>query len=205
MNQTTMNQTIMNTEDTTEINKKMTTRLLWLNVIFGLCFIGIAYLILLQKSYILPSENIIPFFCGVIFTLFFLGYHYYAEKRAILDINNKEKELEELQTMMKSDKTIITTFPLVLLALGILLRDEVPCGTCQNGFLKNKYKLVINLFLLATFFGLIIPFLIDTLVIDYSDLERLLLFENIEFISISYGFGFLVLLVTTVYVNNKDR
>ena len=195
----------MNTDDTIEINRKMTTRLLWLNVIFGLCFIGIAYLILLQKSYILPSENAIPFFCGVFFTLFFLGYHYYAEKKVILDIDNKEKELEELQTMMKSDKTILSTFPLILLALGILLRDEVPCGSCKNGFLKKKLRLVLNLFLLSTLFGLIIPFLIDILVIDYNDLERLLLFENLEFLSISYGFGFVVLLLTTVYVNNKDK
>jgi hypothetical protein len=122
-----------------------------------------------------------------------------------LSIDDKEKELQELQTMMKSDKTIISTFPLVLLALGILLRDKVPCGSCENSFLKEKLRLILNLFLLSTLFGLIFPFLIDTLVIDYDNLERLLLFENLEFISISYGFGYIVLLLVTVYVNNKEK
>ena len=107
--------------------------------------------------------------------------------------------------MIKSDKTIILTFPLILLVLGILLRDEIPCGSCENGFLKEKWRLVLNLFLLSTLFGLIIPFLIDILVIDYDNLDRLSLFKNLEFISISYGFGFIVLLLVTVYVNNKDR
>lgn len=105
--------------------------------------------------------------------------------------------------MMKTDKDILMTFPLLLMALGILLRDEVPCGTCENGFLKTKYKLITNLFLLAVLFGLIFPFLIDSLVIDYSSLERLLLLENLEFISISYSFGIVVLLLTVVFMNNK--
>ena len=202
-----MNQEInQNEKDTIEINNKMTKRLLWLNIIFGIIFIILTYFVLLEKnSYILSSDNYVPFFTTIVFTLFFLVYHYYAEKKVILDIDNKEKELEELQTMMKSDKTILSTFPLILLALGILLRDEVPCGSCKNGFLKKKLRLVLNLFLLSTLFGLIIPFLIDILVIDYNDLERLLLFENLEFLSISYGFGFVVLLLTTVYVNNKDK
>ena len=189
-----------------EINTKMTIRLLWLNIVFGIIFVVATYFILLEKkSFVLSSDSYIPFFTTAFFTLFFLGYHYYAEKNVILSIDDKEKELQELQTMMKSDKTIISTFPLVLLALGILLRDEVPCGSCENSFLKEKLRLILNLFLLSTLFGLIIPFLIDTLVIDYDNLERLLLFENLEFISISYGFGYIVLLLVTVYVNNKEK
>jgi len=61
----------------------------------------------------------------------------------------------------------------------------------------------MNLFLLATLFGVLLPFLIDTLIIDYSSLRRLLLFENLEFISISYGFGFILTILSVVYVNNK--
>lgn len=190
-----------------EINTKMTKRLLSLNIIFGIIFIALTYFILLDKknSFVLSSESYLPFFTTIFFTLFFLGYHYYAEKNVILNIDDKKKELEELQTMMKSDKTIISTFPLILVALGILLRDEIPCGSCENRFLKEKLRLILNLFLLSTLFGLIIPFLIDTLVIDYDNLERLLLFENLEFISISYGFGFIFLLLVTVYTNNKDK
>jgi len=188
-------------ENIEQINDEMTIRLLWLNIFFGIIFIAIAYYILLEKSYILPSINKLPFYSTIIFTLFFLAYHYYAEKHTILDINDKEKELEELQTIMKSDKTIITTFPLVLFALGILLRD-VPCGACVK-VLRYNYKLIMNLFLLATLFGVVIPFLIDTLIIDYNDLRRLLLFENLEFISISYGFGFILTILSVVYVNNK--
>ena len=185
----------------------MTKRLLSLNIIFGIIFIALTYFILLDKknSFVLSSESYLPFFTTIFFTLFFLGYHYYAEKNVILNIDDKKKELEELQTMMKSDKTIISTFPLILVALGILLRDEIPCGSCENRFLKEKLRLILNLFLLSTLFGLIIPFLIDTLVIDYDNLERLLLFENLEFISISYGFGFIFLLLVTVYTNNKDK
>ena len=186
--------------DLLSINKNMTVRLLWLNILFGIIFVIISYYVLLNKSYFLPSNNKTPFYITVSFTLFFLAYHYYTEKNTILDINDEEKELEELQTMMKSDKTIITTFPLILFALGILLRD-VPCGSCVK-VLKFNYKLIMNLFLLATLFGILLPFLIDTLVIDYSNLKRLLLFENLEFISISYGFGFILMILAVVYVNN---
>ena len=186
--------------DLLSVNKNMTVRLLWLNILFGIIFVIISYYVLLNKSYFLPSNNKAPFYITVSFTLFFLAYHYYTEKNTILDINDEEKELEELQTMMKSDKTIISTFPLILFALGILLRD-VPCGSCVK-VLKFNYKLIMNLFLLATLFGILLPFLIDTLVIDYSNLKRLLLFENLEFISISYGFGFILMILAVVYVNN---
>lgn len=193
-------------KETIDINKKMATQLLWLNIFFGIIFMLVTYFILLEKrGTVLLRDSYVPFFTTIFFTVFFLGYHYYAEKKVILSLDDKDKELEELKTMIKSDKTIISTFPLILLALGILLRDEIPCGSCENGFLKEKLRLVLNLFLLSTLFGLIIPFLIDILVIDYDNLERLLLFENLEFISISYGFGFVVLLLVTVYVNNKDR
>ena len=186
--------------DLLSVNKNMTVRLLWLNIFFGIIFVIISYYVLLNKSYFLPSNNKTPFYITVSFTLFFLAYHYYTEKNTILVMNDEEKELEELQTMMKSDKTIITTFPLILFALGILLRD-VPCGSCVK-VLKYNYKLIMNLFLLATLFGILLPFLIDTLVIDYSNLKRLLLFENLEFISISYGFGFILMILAVVYVNN---
>lgn len=188
-------------DNTEQINKEMAVRLLWLNIFFGIIFVAIAYYILSEKNYILPSKNKAPFYTTIGFTLFFLAYHYYAEKSAILGINDKEKELEELQAMMKSDKTIIETFPLILFALGILLRD-VPCGSCVK-VLKYNYKLIMNLFLLATLFGVLLPFLIDTLIIDYTSLQRLLLFENLEFISISYGFGFILTILSVVYVNNK--
>ena len=193
-------------KETIDINKKMANQLLRLNIFFGIIFMLVTYFILLEKRRtLLLRDSYVPFFTTIFFTLFFLGYHYYAEKKVILSLDDKDKELEELKTMIKSDKTIISTFPLILLALGILLRDEIPCGSCENGFLKEKLRLVLNLFLLSTLFGLIIPFLIDILVIDYDNLERLLLFENLEFISISYGFGFVVLLLVTVFVNNKDR
>ena len=190
----------LNDEKLIEINNVMANRLLILNVIAGIIFILISYYLLKNKNYTL-SNNTYPFFITIFFTLFFLAYHYYTEKYTILEINDEEKELEELQTTMKADKTIITTFPLILFALGILLRD-VPCGSCVK-VLKFNYTLIMNIFLFATLFGIILPFLIDTLVIDYTNLKRLLLFENLEFISISYGFGFLIMILSIVFVNNK--
>ena len=191
------------TEEIQKMNIKLSSQLLWLTISFGILFVIFAYFILLEKAYVLSSKSLVPFVITIVFTFGILFYHYYAEKRLVLNINDKEKELQEVQTMMKTDKDILMTFPLLLLALGILLRDEVPCGTCENGFLKTKHKLVTNLFLLAILFGLIFPFLIDTLVIDYENLERLLLLENLEFISISYGFGIIVLLLTVVFMNNR--
>lgn len=188
-------------ENIEQINDEMAIKLLMLNIFFGIIFVAIVYYILLEKGYNLPSQNKVPFYSTIIFTLFFLAYHYYSEKLTILDVDDKEEELEKLQTIMKSDKTILTTFPLVLFALGILLRD-VPCGSCVK-VLRYNYKLIMNLFLLATLFGILVPFLIDTLIIDYNDIKRLLLFENLEFISISYAFGFIITILSVVYVNNK--
>lgn len=150
----------------------------------------------MEKTYVLSWKSLVSFHITIVFTFGILLHHYCAEKRLVHDIDDKEKELQEIQTMMKTDKDILMTYPLLLLALGILLRDEVPCGICENDFLKTKHKLVTNLFLLAILFGLIFAFLIDTLVIDYENLERLLLLENLEFIIISYGFGIIVLLLT---------
>lgn len=193
----------MSSEELKKLNSDMSERLFWLNVFSGLLFLFICYYILLKKEKIsyLPLVNYVPFFITILFTWFFLIYHYYSEKDNILSIDDEKEELKKLQNEIKADKTIITTFPLILFALGILLRD-VPCGACVK-VLKFNYTVIMNIFLLATLFGIILPFLIDTLIIDYTDLKRLLLFENLEFISISYGFGFLLLILLIVYVNNK--
>lgn len=193
-------------EKTRQINQEMTVRLFWLNVVFAILFVFLAYFTLIEDSYILPRKKFFSLVGCVIFTWFFLGYQYYIKKRTIMDIDNQRKELNDLQNMMKTDKTIVATFPLLLLALGILLRrHELQYSSSQYGISKSSYNLVTNLFLWATFFGLILPFLIDTLVIDYDDLQRLLLLDSLRFICICYGFGIIVLLLMVVYTGKNNN
>ena len=69
-------------KETRDINKKMITQLLWLNFFFGIIFILVIYFILLEKrGTVLLRDSYVPFFTTIFFTLFFLGYHYYAEKK----------------------------------------------------------------------------------------------------------------------------
>ena len=47
------------------------------------------------------------------------------------------------------------------------------------------------------------PFIIDTLIIDYENIRRLLLFENLEFINISYAFGILLITLLNIIIGKN--
>ena len=175
---------ITNTE-MRKINNEMKTKLLKLNIVAFLIWTLIVYF--LYSNINVKNKSIIIYLIGWIFISYLLFYHYISERNIILKIDDYKKEIKEIKNQINSDKTIVKTFPVIIFALGVILKPK---------FEKNID--ITNYFIFCIVFGIMIPFIIDTLIIDYQNIRRLLLFENLEFMTISYAFGVLLIVLLNI-------
>ena len=179
-------------EDIVQINNIMGKRLLKLNIFAYLIWTSILCFLYININS--KNKSITPYLIGWLFTSYLLFYHYISEKRVILKINDHKKEIKEIKNEIESDKTIIKTVPLIIFALGVILKERFKTINTNN---------ITNYFILCIVFGVIIPFIIDTLIIDYDNIKRLLLFENLEFINISYAFGILLIVLLNIIMEQN--
>ncbi len=173
-----------------KINNEMKIKLLKLNTSAFLLWSLIVYFLYININ--VKNKSIISYLIGWLFSSYLLFYHYTSEKNVILKIDDYKKEIKEIKNELKSDKTIVKTFPLIIFALGIILKPK---------FDKNTN--IINYFIFCIVFGIMIPFIMDTLIIDYENIRRLLLFENLEFITISYSFGVLLIILLNIIMGKN--
>lgn len=180
-----------------EFNTDMSSRLLYMNITGGVVW---TILVLSMIKYdvtrkYLKNTNYLPYIIGFLFTSSLLIYHYIIEHKSIMNVNDRDEELEELKKSMESEKTIFKTFPMILFSLAMIMSlINIHSDTIRESIKK---------LLIACCFGIIFPFILNTLVIDHDNLSRLMVFENLEFISLFYAFGILMIIILEIVMNKK--
>jgi hypothetical protein len=122
--------------------------------------------------------GVFPILAGVYSTIFHI---HFAES------HTPEELLEELKEETKSLKD--SKVPIILFGLGLFITK-----------LEKKHITVIFPFLLVSLiFGTIMIEIFNNLVFDFKNLERMIIFQEIEYISLKMSYGFLLMSIYLTY------
>ena len=140
----------------------------------------------------LQSNNL--FYMSLFFTLvipfllniYSIMFHFHFE-----ETRTPQENLEELQEenrMMRDNK-----IPIILFGLGVYVTN----------MRKNIMSLVFPYLLASLFFGTILPGILENLLFDPNDLNRMIMVETIDFKLIMTSYGFLIMSLYLIYINNN--
>jgi len=138
--------------------------------------------------FLIKFDNKTIYIVSILLTLFFpffiniysIFYHIHLEES-----KTEEENLEELEQENKTEKE--SKIPIILFGLSIFVTK----------LKRNQILLIFPFLMNALFFGTILPELITTLIFDHTDLNRLIIAEEIQFTMVSLSYGFLI---TSIYL-----
>jgi hypothetical protein len=150
-------------------------------------------------NYIFYKYSILPsnyFTISIIFTLiipiiaslYSVIYHIHFEKT-----HTEAEALDELQRENSLEKESI--IPIILFGLGIFIT--------KLG--KNKISVIFPYLMYSLVFGTIVTEVLNNFIFDYTDLDRLIFVEEMEFSSVMLSYGFLIMgiYLTRVFYHEK--
>lgn len=140
----------------------------------------------------LPTTNLL--YISLFFTLlapfllniYSIMYHFHFEETRTAEENLEE--LQEENRMMRDNK-----IPIILFGLGVYVTNMS----------KNIMVLVFPYLLASLLFGTILPGIFENLLFDPNDLTRMIIVEAIDFKLIMISYGFLIMSLYLIYINNN--
>lgn len=165
-------------------------------------FLILGYIILLTFSYFFHTKLIIhpyvgySFFMVTIVPLMIITYYFvvqldYVEK-------SEKEEMEILKKEFESDMEIAKIIPVVIFGLGIVY---------SNMYDNKVITLVFPYLACSILFGSLFPFMVRHLIIDESSIDRMIVADELDFISISQYFGLLlaILILPLLYIQKWSK
>jgi hypothetical protein len=160
--------------------------LLLFNYVFIGCFGYLFHKLFKIDQYLLTSVImivILPILLNTYSVFWHINYQKQVSPKESLDELEKELQNED------APKTI----PVILFGLGILLTKS-----------KNKrlVKLIVPYVICSLFFGTVMTELINQLIFDHNNLDRLIVAEELSFMFLSLSFGLMfmtIFLTITMY------
>lgn len=159
---------------------------LYLLLLFSYIFIGcFGYLfhrVFNMNRYVLLSlimVVLLPILLNTYSVFWHINYEQTKTAKETLDELEKEIQNED------APKTI----PVILFGLGLLI---------SRGKNKNLIRLIIPYLIFSLFFGTVMTQLINQLIFDHNNLERLIIAEELSFMFLSLSFGLMCMSIFLV-------
>ncbi len=160
-------------------------------------FLIVSWVIIILFSYIFHGYIVKNDFmlasiiCVTIIPIFMVTYYFFIQLRYVE--KTEEEELAILQKELVEELEIAKLVPIILFGLGIVF---------SNVYDKKIIKIVFPYLVAAVIFGCLMPFVIRHLAIDETNIEYMIVADEMMNISISQYFGllFAILVVALLYV-----
>jgi hypothetical protein len=147
-------------------------------ITFGIFFHNFFYNLI--PSYIMNFSIIM----SIVLPLVLYTYYIFYQIHSIREHKSYEVLIKEANNEIEKEEKISQAMPYILFGIGIIY-------SALQKITKNKklLKLVTPYLIFSLIFGTVIPYLVSYLIFDYSNLHRLILASDFDFISISLAFG----------------
>ena len=116
-------------------------------------------------------------------------YHTIYELKLLQDIN--KHNLQQIEKDIQKEEKVSERFVYAVFALGLLLYN------ISKELTKHDHKIFQQMYvalILCLVFGSLLPNIFVYLTFDRKNIERMVMIENLNFISMSYGFNFFLLI-----------
>lgn len=125
----------------------------------------------------------------LVLPIILIGYHTYYEMHILqnMDAHN----LKQIETDIRKEEKVSERFVYAVFALGLLLYN------ISKELTKHDHKIFQQMYvalILCLVFGSLIPNIFVYLTFDRENIERMVMIENLNFISMAYGFDFFLLI-----------
>lgn len=160
-------------------------------------FLIVSWVVIIVFSYIFHGyivKNNFMFssiICVTLIPILMVTYYFFVQLHYVQ--KSKEEELAIMQKEIVEELEIAKLVPIILFGLGIVF---------SNVYDKKIIKLVFPYLVAAVIFGCLMPFVIRHLVIDETNLEYMIVADEIMNITLSQYFGLLfgILVIALLYV-----
>lgn len=166
-------------------------------------FLIISWVIIILFSYIFHSyiienpEFIIPsVICITVIPLFMVTYYFFIQLHYVE--KTKEEELAILQKEIVEELEIAKLVPIILFGLGIVF---------SNVYNKKIIRVVFPYLVSAVIFGCLMPYVIRHLAIDETNIEYMIVADEMMNITLSQYFGLLfgILVISLLCVKKLSK
>ena len=160
-------------------------------------FLIVSWVVIILFSYIFHGyivKNDFMFasiICVSVIPIIMVTYYFFIQLQYV--DKTKEEELAILQKELVEELEIAKLVPIILFGLGIVL---------SNVYDKKIIKLVFPYLVAAVIFGCLMPFVIRHLTIDETNIEYMIIADEMMMMTISQYFGllFAILVIALLYV-----
>lgn len=155
-----------------------------INISFYFNLVSIAIWSVIWFSFTNITNN--SLLIGYIFTIFVIILHYISIKNLLGNTElSKDKKFDIIESNIHYYNKSVTNIPPIIFAIANIYQ-----------FSKSRQLKLVDHFILVILFGVIIPFITESLIFDNIGEIGIVIQENFTWNSISYSLGFLITAIT---------
>jgi hypothetical protein len=177
-----------NNKDMDQVGLEKREHYMYLTLIAGCLIVGLInyffykYINVSSQNFLVSIffTAIFPILSGVYSTIFHIHF---------AETHTPEELLDELKEETKNAKE--SKVPIILFGLGLFIT-------------KLEQKSISSIFpflLVSLIFGTILIEILNNFIFDFKNLERMIIFEELEYISLMLSYGFLLMSIYLTYKN----
>lgn len=126
---------------------------------------------------------------GYFFTVIVIILHYVSIRKLLLEKTSEDSKLDLLIDNISFFNKSITNIPPIIFAIANIYQ-----------FSEKRQIKVVDHYIMVILFGVILPYIAESLIFDDIGGFGILLHENLIWASISFSFGFLITAITHNFI-----
>ena len=126
---------------------------------------------------------------GYFFTVIVIILHYVSIRKLLLEKTSEDSKLDLLIDNISFFNKSITNIPPIIFAIANIYQ-----------FSQKRQLKVVDHYIMVILFGVVLPYIAESLIFDDIGSFGILLHENLIWTSISYSFGFLITGITHNFI-----